>query len=241
MSFSALDQVLIDECIKDSIDIEKIKELIADGANVNAFNEDYQASLYDEIIDYYIDPTDKGVNLSNFYKITELFLENGLILNHHPNDLDDSSLISFRGLPPESISVDAYKLLLNSNQVTLDDLDNIISIIMFDLYWGYHPEEADKIEYNEESDCIITKYSEEDRKQYYLALLYWTYAYSSKRFPESCQKEIKDFDWFDTDRNKMEWIYGDRTITVVVSNSETGKMVAIGFDRYCVYIEDYRP
>ena len=37
MAFNSIDQRLIDTCTKDVIDLEKIKALIVDGANVNAF------------------------------------------------------------------------------------------------------------------------------------------------------------------------------------------------------------
>ena len=41
MAFKELDQRLIEECSKNIIDIEKIKTLIADGADINAFDEEY--------------------------------------------------------------------------------------------------------------------------------------------------------------------------------------------------------
>ena len=55
MAFMELDRKLIDECTIETIDIGAIKHLIAAGANINAFDEEYEQSLYGEILDYYID------------------------------------------------------------------------------------------------------------------------------------------------------------------------------------------
>ena len=88
MAFMELDRKLIDECTIETIDIGAIKHLIAGGANINAFDEEYEQSLYGENLDYYIDKREEKPNLSNLYKITELFIGHDLVLNHKPNDPD---------------------------------------------------------------------------------------------------------------------------------------------------------
>ena len=103
MAFTELDQKLIDECTKDVLDLEKIKMLIADGADINAFDEEYEQALYEEILDYYIDKREEKPNLFNLYKITELFISHDLVLNHKPNDPDYFLPDLFKFLPPENI------------------------------------------------------------------------------------------------------------------------------------------
>ena len=124
MAFTELDQKLIDECTKDVLDLEKIKMLIADGADINAFDEEYEQELYDSILDYYID--EEQPNLSNLREITKLFLENDLILNHKPEDNDYFLPRGFIFLPPEEICVDIFKLLLEKGHFSFEDLDGII-------------------------------------------------------------------------------------------------------------------
>ena len=114
MAFKDIDQRLINECSQNKIDIEKIKALIEDGANVNAFDEEYEQELYDAILDYYID--EEPLNLSNLYEITKLFLENNLILNHKPEDNDYFLPRRFRFLPPEKVCVNIFKLLLEKGK-----------------------------------------------------------------------------------------------------------------------------
>lgn len=55
MAFKDIDQRLIDECSKNIIDLDKIKSLISNGADINAFDEEYEQELYNAILDYYID------------------------------------------------------------------------------------------------------------------------------------------------------------------------------------------
>ena len=86
MAFKDIDQRLIDECSKNIIDLDKIKSLISNGADINAFDEEYEQELYNEILDYYID--EEQPNLSNLYEITKLFLANNLVPNQKPEDSD---------------------------------------------------------------------------------------------------------------------------------------------------------
>ena len=81
MAFKDIDQRLIDECSKNIIDLDKIKSLISNGADINAFDEEYEQELYNAILDYYID--EEELNLFNLYEITKLFTESNLILRQH--------------------------------------------------------------------------------------------------------------------------------------------------------------
>ena len=173
MAFNETDQQLIDECIKDEIDINKIKTLIADGANLNAFDEEYEQGIYDEILDFYIfEGRKRRLNLSNLYKITEVFMENNLILNQKPEDSDYFLPKRFRFLPPEKASVDTFRLMLEKGEASFKDLESIITIASFDLHLGefYFFEQT-------------RNYSEEDSIKYYLELIYWASACCIKNYP----------------------------------------------------------
>ena len=206
MAFKELDQRLIDECSKNIIDIEKIKTLIADGADINAFDEEYEQELYNNILDYYID--EEQPNLSNLYEITKLFLTNNLISNKKPEDSDCFLPHRFRFLPPEKVSVDIFKLFLEKGRFSSEDLDGIITDATLDLHLGefYFYEE--------------TQYTKEDSVNYYLELIYWACAYSVKRYPEKCSKDILDFDWFNRDKNKVELVRENRSTSVFVEDLE---------------------
>ena len=213
MAFKELDQRLIDECSKNIIDIEKIKTLIADGADINAFDEEYEQELYNHILDYYID--EEQPNLSNLYEITKLFLTNNLISNKKPEDSDYFLPHRFRFLPPEKVSVDIFKLYLEKGEFSSEDLDGIITDTTLDLHLGefYFYEE--------------TQYTKEDSVNYYLELIYWACAYNVKTYPEKCSKDILDFDWFNRDKNKVELVRENRSTSVFVEDMETHKRTEI--------------
>ena len=208
MAFNSIDQRLIDTCTKDVIDLEKIKALIVDGANVNAFDTKYEQTLYDEILDYYLDRKDEELNLSNLLRVTELFIENNLVLNPKPDDSDYFFPDRFRFLPPEKICVDIFKLLLDNGTFSFDDLDNIINDCTLDLHLG---------EYYFYED---TKYTRKDSVNYYLELIYWSCAYNVKTYPERCSADVLPFDWFNREKNKVEIICENRSTAVFVEDLE---------------------
>ena len=207
MAFTELDQKLIDECTKDVLDLEKIKMLIADGADINAFDEEYEQELYNSILDYYID--EEQPNLFNLYEITKLFTESNLILNQKPEDSDYFIPDRFRFLPPTKISIDIFKMLLSKGKFSFDDLDNIINNATLDLHLGefYFYED--------------TQYSKEDSINYYLELIYWACAYNVKTYPKKCEKEVLLFDWFDRETNKIELVRENRSTSVFIESLET--------------------
>lgn len=215
MAFMELDRKLIDECTIETIDIGAIRHLIAGGANINAFDEEYEQSLYGEILDYYIDKREEKPNLSNLYKITELFIGHDLVLNHKPNDPDFFLPDLFRYLPPEKVCVDIYKMLLNTNNFSFADLDNTIATNALDIHMGLF--------YFFEG----TNYSKNDSLQYFLELIYWASAYQLRKYPEKCDKEIKEFDWFNREKNKIECIFEGRSTSVFIENLETKKRAEI--------------
>ena len=215
MAFTELDQKLIDECTKDVLDLEKIKMLIADGADINAFDEEYEQALYEEILEYYIDKREEKPNLFNLYKITELFISHHLVLNHKPNDPDYFLPDLFKFLPPENVCVDIYKMLLNTNNFSFADLDNTIATNALDIHMGmfYFFEK--------------TNYSKKDSLKYFLELIYWASAYQLRKYPEKCDEEMKAFDWFNRERNKIECIYQGRSTSIFIENLETKKRAEI--------------
>ena len=213
MAFKDIDQRLIEECSKDTVDLDKIKALIADGANINAFDEEYEQELYDSILDYYID--EEQPNLSNLREITKLFLENDLILNHKPEDNDYFLPRGFIFLPPEEICVDIFKLLLEKGHFSFEDLDGIITDATLDLHLGefYFYED--------------TQYSKKDSINYYLELIYWACAYNVKTYPEKCEKDLLLFDWFSREKNKVELVCENRSTSVFVEDLETRQRTEI--------------
>ena len=211
MAFNSVDQTLIDECSKDTIDLERIKGLIADGARVNAFDEEYEQSLYDEILDYYtFEGRERRVNMSNLPAITELFMENGLILSPNPDDRDYFSLGKVRFLPPETASVDTFKMLLHKGDFSLAELDAVISDTSLDLHTG------DYYFFD-----LIHNYSKEESLKYYLELIYWACAYSVKYYSEKCTDGMRDFDWFDRERNKIELVFEEGSSFVFIEDLKT--------------------
>ena len=213
MAFKDIDQRLIDECSKNIIDLDKIKSLISTGADINAFDEEYEQELYNSILDYYID--EEQPNLFNLYEITRLFTESNLILNQKPEDSDYFLPRRFRFLPPTKISIDIFKMLLSKGKFSFDDLDGIITDATLDLHLGefYFYED--------------TQYSKKNSINYYLELIYWACAYKVKLFPEKCSKDILDFNWFDRDKNKVELIQENRSTSVFVEDLENHKRVEI--------------
>ena len=217
MAFKDIDQQLIEECCKDILDIDKIKTLIANGANINAFDEKYEQALYEEVLEFYIfEGRERRLDLSNLYKITNLFIENDLILNHKPEDRDYFLPDRFRFLPPEKICIDTFKALLENGQSSFDELEIVMTNASGDLHMG--------IFYFFEQTQF---YSEEDSARFFLELIYWACAYKVKLFPEKCSKDILDFNWFDRDKNKVELIRENRSTSVCVENLESHKRVEI--------------
>ena len=207
MAFKDIDQQLIDECSQNTINLNKIKSLIDDGANINAFDEEYEQELYNSILDYYID--EEQPNLSNLFEITKLFLENDLILNHKPEDNDYFLPRRFIFLPPEEICVDIFKLLLEKGHFSFEDLDGIITDATLDLHLGQFYFYED------------TQYTREDSINYYLELIYWACAYNVKTYPEKCEKDVSQFDWFNREKNKVELVCENRSTSVFIEDLET--------------------
>lgn len=214
MAFKEIDQRLIDECVNVPVDFEKVKELIAEGADINAFDEEYEVSLCEQLLNYYME-IEEGRDLSNLYKIIELFLEKGLILNPKPDDCDYFIPYWFRHLPPEKICVDIFKMLLERGTYSLGDLDNIISDATLDLH-------LDQFYYYEG-----TQYSEEDSKNYFSELAYWACAYNVKRYPEKCSEDLFKINWFEREKNKVEFVCENRSSGVFVEDLETHERIEI--------------
>lgn len=217
MAFTELDQKLIDECKKDTIDLEKIKGLIADGADINAFDEEYEQALFDEILDYYIfESRERKLNISNLYSISELFAGIGLVLNQRPDDSDYFLLNRFRFLPPEKISVDVFKVLLEKCTYSFKDIDSISTDATLDLHLGeyYFFEQTQN-------------YSEADSLAYFLELIYWASAYTVKVYSGKCATDMLSFDWFDRDKNKIEMVCENRSTSVFVEDLETHQRMEI--------------
>ncbi len=213
MAFKDIDQRLIDECSKNIIDLDKIKSLISNGADINAFDEEYEQELYNAILDYYID--EEELNLFNLYEITKLFTESNLILNQKPEDSDYFIPDRFRFLPPTKISIDIFKMLLSKGNFSFDDLDNIINNATLDLHLGefYFYED--------------TQYSKEDSINYYLELIYWACGYNVKVYPQKCEKDLLLFDWFNREKNKVELVRENRSTSVFVKSLETHQRTEI--------------
>ena len=207
MAFKDIDQRLIDECSKNIIDLDKIKSMISNGADINAFDEEYEQELYNSILDYYID--EEQPSLFNLYEITKLFTESNLILNQKPEDSDYFIPDRFRFLPPTKISIDIFKMLLSKGKFSFDDLDNIINNATLDLHLGefYFYED--------------TQYSKEDSINYYLELIYWACGYNVKVYPQKCEKDLLLFDWFNREKNKVELVRENRSTSVFVKSLET--------------------
>ena len=217
MAFTELDQKLIDECTKDTIDLEKIKGLIADGADINAFDEEYEQALFDEILDYYIfESRERKLNISNLYSISELFAGIGLVLNQRPDDSNYFLLNRFRFLPPEKISVDVFKVLLEKCTYSFKDIDSISTDATLDLHLGeyYFFEQTQN-------------YSEADSLAYFLELIYWASAYTVKVYSGKCATDMLSFDWFDRDKNKIEMVCENRSTSVFVEDLETHQRMEI--------------
>ena len=49
MAFEKIEQELINECVKDTIDMEKIKTLIHNGADINYYDVEYEQCLYEHV------------------------------------------------------------------------------------------------------------------------------------------------------------------------------------------------
>lgn len=213
MAFKELDQRLIDECCKNNVDLDIIKSLIAGGADINAFDEEYQQELYNEILHYYIEA--EQPNLSNLYEITKVFLANDLVLNQKPEDSDWFLPGEFRFLPPEELCVSIYKLLLDKGGFSFKDLDDLIADAVLDLRLG--------LSYFYED----TQYTEEDSINYYLELIYWACAYQVRVYPEKCSEDVLPFNWFEREKNKIEIISENRSTAVFVEDLETHRRAEI--------------
>ncbi|MBR5617861.1 MAG: hypothetical protein IKW50_06735 [Oscillospiraceae bacterium] len=217
MAFKDIDQRLIDECTKDVVDIDKIKKLITEGADINAFDEEYEQTLYDEVLDYYIfEGRERRLNLHNLFVITELFAEYHLVLNQEPDDSDYFLLNRFRFLPPEKICVDVFKVLLEKCTYSFKDIDSISTDATLDLHLGeyYFFEQTHN-------------YSETDSLVYFLELIYWACAYSVKTYPEKCSNDLLHFKWFSREKNKIEAVFENRSTSVFMEDLETHRRVEI--------------
>ena len=211
MAFKDIDQRLIDECTKDVVNLDIIKNMIADGADINAFDEEYEQELYDEVLDYYIfEGRERRLNLHNLFAITELFVENHLILNQKADDSDWFIPGSFRFLPPEKICVEAFKMLLEKCAFSFNDIEKAIADITLDLHLGmyYFFKETQN-------------YSEKDSLEYFLELIYWACAYNVKTYPEKCSKDLLQFKWFDREKHKIEIVFESRSTSVFVEDLKT--------------------
>ena len=217
MAFKELDQQLIDECCKDIVDFDKVKALIANGANINAFDEEYEQALYDEVLEFYIfEGRKRRLDLSYLYKTTKLFIENGLILNHKPDDSDYFLPDGFRFLPPEKICVDTFKMLLENGKSSFNDLEGVMTNASGDLH-------MDVFYFFEQNQL----YSKEDSAKFFLELIYWACAYKVKLFPSKCSNDILGFDWFNRGKNKVNLVRVNRSTFVRVEDLETHKQAEI--------------
>ena len=139
LAFRDVDQSLITLCTADEVNLNKLNELIADGADVNAFDKEYEQVLYEEILDYYIfEGRERQINLSNLYTITEIFVKNGLVLNQQSDDSDYFLLDSFRFLPPERVCVDTFCMLLERCNFSHKDVNYMIADTILDVHMGIY-------------------------------------------------------------------------------------------------------
>ena len=66
-----------------------------------------------------------------------------------------------------------------------------------------------------------TQYSKEDSINYYLELIYWACAYNVKTYPEKCEKDVLQFDWFNRDKNNVELVCENLSTSVFIEDLET--------------------
>ena len=213
MAYKDIDQLLIDECCKTIVDYDKIKELISNGADINAYIAEEEECLYESVLDYYVD--NDNFDLSNLLRTTELFIEKRLILNPNPSDPDCFVLRHFRFLPPTKTSVTIFKLLLENLKFSNTDINRFISDAAFDL----HLREFFFFE--------GTEFSEQDSIVYFLELIYWACAYDIKAHPSENEPELLEFDWFNREENKINVIWENRSTYIFIESLKTHKRTEI--------------
>ena len=62
---------------------------------------------------------------------------------------------------------------------------------------------------------------------YYLELIYWACAYNVKTYPEKCEKDVSQFDWFNREKNKVELVCENRSTSVFIEDLETRQRTEI--------------
>ena len=125
LAYRDLDARLLAACCEDRIELGKVEALLYEGADVNAVDPAYDTSLYDEILDHYIDSKHKKTDLEGLLGVTELFLLLGLEINLAQED-DYFMPQRFRFMPPEETSVSIFKLLIDRGNASFEDLDRFI-------------------------------------------------------------------------------------------------------------------
>lgn len=215
MAYRDLDAALLAACCEDRIELGKVEALLYEGADVNAVDPAYDTSLYDEILDHYIDSKHKKTDLEGLLGVTELFLLLGLEINLAHED-DYFMPQRFRFMPPEERSVSIFKLLIDRGNASFEDLDRFIGDAILEL----HREDFYFYEGRE--------YTVEDSLRYYLELIYWAVAYNLKRCPEKCLEALSGFDLFKREKNIIGFTREERSTTVFLEEVASKKRCVIG-------------
>ncbi len=222
MTFGEMEQKLIEECTKDPIDLDKIKTLIDNGADINACGGKWNTPLNREIVNYYACRGEKFENrsLSNFAQVMELLINRGMLLNPKPGDSHGFLLPDLQFLPPEKICIDTYKMLLEKGNPSFEDLDYALYCYVCNM----HSTDDDYDFYSWKKPKM---YKKKDCLNYFLEMTYWTCAYKVKLYPEKCAEALLAFDWFNREKYTVKLKRGRQTSRVVIEDDETQQSAII--------------
>jgi hypothetical protein len=221
-AFGGMEQKLIEECTKDPLDLDKIKMLIDNGADINACRGKWNTPLNRDVVDYYACRGEKfeNRNLSNLAQVMELLIEKGMLLNPKPGDSRGFLLPALQFLPPEKICVDTYKMLLEKGNPSFEDLN----YAMYCYVCNMHSTDDD---YDFYSWKKPKKYKKKDCLNYFLEITYWTCAYQVKLYPEKCAKDLLGINWLDREKYTVMLKRGRQTSRVIIENNETQQSATI--------------
>ncbi len=142
-------------------------------------------------------------------------IKGDLVLNPKPEDCDFFIPSRFIFLPPDEICLNIFKMLLETEKFSFEELESIernaALDLFFDEYYFYGQ----------------TKYSKEDSLKYYLELIYWTCAYKVKKYPKRCTEDLLKVNWFERSKNRIELVRENRSATVLVEALETHEKTEI--------------
>ena len=221
-AFGEMEQKLIEECKKDPLDLDKIKTLIDNGADINACGGKWNTPLNSEIVNYYACRGEKFEyrNLSNLAQVMELLINRGMLLNPKPGDSHGFLLPDLQFLPPEKICIDTYKMLLEKGNPSFEDLDYALYCYVCNM----HSTDDD---YDFYSWKKPKRYKKKDCLNYFLEMAYWTCAYKVKLYPEKCAEDLLRFDWFNREKYTVKLKRGRRTSRVIIEDNGTQQNATI--------------